>query len=129
MAHYAFLDENNVVTEVIAGTDGLDMEAVYGEVRGQVCKKTCADTLGGVYYDAPNQPAVDQAKAFRKNYAGIGFSYDYARDAFIPPKPYPSWLLDEMTCMWHSPVPHPGDGKQYLWDEDTLSWIESVRAT
>ena len=112
MAHYAFLDSNNIVTEVIPGIDetelieGKDTEIWYGEFRGQVCVRTSYN--GNI----------------RKNYAGIGFSYDSERDAFIPPKPYDSWLLVEETCQWEAPVAMPensADG-HYSWSEDTLSW-------
>lgn len=114
MAHYAFLDENNFVTEVIVGIDetelieGLDPETWYGNFRGQTCKRTSYN--GNM----------------RKNYAGIGFKYDKQRDAFIPPKPFNSWILDEETCLWNAPIPYPNDGKEYQWDEDALNWIEIV---
>jgi len=112
MAHYAFLDSNNIVTEVIVGRhegeDGIDWEQHYGEFRGQVCKRTSYNNN------------------IRKNYAGIGFTYDSNRDAFIPPKPYASWLLNEDTCQWTSPVAQPSDGKMYRWDETTTSWVEAV---
>ena len=131
MAHYAFLDENNVVIEVITGKDenelieGLDPETWYGNFRGQVCKRTSYNTRGGVHYQADNNtPSIDQSKAFRKNYAGIGYYYDSIRDAFIPPKPFPSWTLNEDSCLWDSPVPYPSDGKMYTWNEDILNWIE-----
>lgn len=110
MAHYAFMDDNNLVVEVIAGIDetelieGLDPETWYGNFRGQVCKRTSYN--GNI----------------RKNYAGVGFSYDTERDAFIPPKPYPSWLLNEETCQWYAPTPYPTDGFTYLWNESELSW-------
>ena len=110
MAHYAFLNENNIVTEVITGIDetelieGLDPETWYGNFRGQVCKRTSYN--GNI----------------RKNYAGIGFAYDSARDAFIAPKPFDSWLLDETTCQWNSPEPYPVDGLFYLWNEANLAW-------
>jgi hypothetical protein len=127
MAHYAFLDENNIVTEVIVGNDNsdVDWEQVYGSFRGQVCKRTSYNTRGGIHYDPnTNQPSADQSKAFRKNYAGIGYFYDSDRDAFIPPKPYPSWMLDEFSCLWNAPVPMPTNGGPWLWDEDSQSWIE-----
>lgn len=106
MAHYAFLDENNIVINVIVGKDenedGIDWEEFYG------AKRTSYNTKGGIYYDSQTgEPHVDQSKAFRKNYAGIGYTYDPARDAFIPPKPYPSWILNEDTCLWEAPVPYP----------------------
>ena len=112
MAHYAFLDENNIVTEVIVGVDetelieGLDTETWYGNFRGQVCKRTSYN------------------KNIRKNYAGIGYIYDANRDAFIPPKPFQSWVLNEGTCLWDAPVPYPVDGKEYIWSEQELTWKE-----
>ena len=127
MAHYAFLDENNIVTDVITGLDEsvVDWESHYGNFRQQICKRTSYNTKGGVYYDnKTNQPSADQSKAFRKNYAGIGYTYDAERDAFIPPKPYDSWSLNETTCLWDPPVAYPTDGKPYVWDETTLSWKE-----
>jgi hypothetical protein len=119
MAHYAFLDSNNVVTEVITGRDqGLDdtdWEQWYGEFRGQVCKRTSYNTHGGKH--------LLGEKPFRKNYAGIGYTYDSARDAFIPPQPFPSWVLNEETCQWDAPVAMPTDDQRYYWDEETLSWV------
>jgi len=110
MAHYAFLNSNNVVTEVIVGKDETDTfenwEQFYGEIRNQICKRTSYH--GNI----------------RKNYAGIGYTYDSARDAFIPPQPYASWTLDEATCLWSAPTLMPTDGKLYNWDESTLTWIE-----
>lgn len=114
MAHYAFLDDNNIVTEVIAGVDetefieGLAPEEWYGRYRGQKCVRTS--------YNA----------TIRKNYAGIGFSYDEARDAFIPPQPYASWVLDEETCKWEAPIPYPEDGVIYRWDEELGDWTPVV---
>jgi len=119
MAHYAFLDSNNIVTEVITGKnegeDGVDWEQWYGEFRGQVCKRTSYNTTGGKHNDG--------GTPFRKNYAGIGYTYDEQRDAFLCPKPFPSWVLDKDTCLWGSPVPLPTDGQSYNWDEETTSWI------
>jgi hypothetical protein len=123
MAHYAFLDDNNIVTEVIVGrdewevVDGItDWEKAYSEVRNQVCKRTSYNTIGGVN--------TAGGTAFRKNYAGIGYTYDSTRDAFIAPKPFASWILDEETCEWNAPVEYPVDGKLYNWNEATLSWDE-----
>lgn len=114
MAHYAFLNEYDVVTEVIVGKDetdtSQDWELYYGKQRGVVCKRTSYN--GNI----------------RKNYAGIGFTYDSVLDAFIPPKPYPSWLLDTNMCQWKSPIPCPEDGKMYGWDEATQSWVEVTGA-
>lgn len=118
MAHYAFLDGNNIVTEVITGKnegeDGIDWEQWYGEFRGQVCKRTSYNTSGGVHSTG--------GTPFRKNYAGIGYTFDEARDAFIPPKPFASWLLNEDSCLWEAPVAHPNDGGFYNWNEETQSW-------
>ena len=110
MAHYAFLDADSVVTEVITGIDetelieGLLPETWYGNFRGQVCKRTSSH------------------KNIRNNYAGIGYTYDTVRDAFIAPKPFASWVLDEATCRWGAPVPYPTTG-YWRWDEATLSWV------
>jgi hypothetical protein len=110
MAHYAFLDSNNVVTEVITGKDetelleGLTPEEWYGRFRGQRCVRTSYN--GNI----------------RKNYAGTGYTYDEQRDAFISPKPFASWLLDEDTCQWKAPVPYPTDGELYSWNEENQSW-------
>jgi hypothetical protein len=124
MAHYAFLDENNTVTEVIVGKneneDNIDWEVHYGNFRGQTCKRTSYNTQGGVH-SLGGTP-------FRKNYAGIGYTYDSERDAFIPPKPFASWTLNETSCLWEAPTPYPTDvgteesPKRYTWDEETVSW-------
>lgn len=127
MAHYAFIDEKNIVTEVIVGKDedelidGKDPETWYGEFRGEVCKQTSYNTRAGVHY-APNSDEPDDGVALRKNYAGIGFSYDADRDAFIPPKTFPSWVLDESTCTWETPIPRPDNERVYDWNEETQSW-------
>lgn len=114
MAHYAFLDDDYIVTEVIVGIDetelieGLAPEQWYANFRGQRCVRTSYN--GNI----------------RKNYAGIGYKYDVDRDAFIPPKPYDSWVLDEETCRWEAPIPYPEDaevGQIYSWDEPTTSWV------
>lgn len=127
MAYYAFLDELNIVTEVIVGKDegNFDWELQYAMFRGQACKRTSYNTHGGVHYDpVTGKPSEDQSKAFRKNYAGIGYSYDPVLDAFIPPKPYSSWILDTATCYWIPPVPMPTNGKDWVWDEEQQTWIE-----
>jgi len=112
MAHYAFLDANNIVTEVIVGKDETDLsedwEQFYGAIRNQVCKRTSYH--GNI----------------RKNYAGIGYAYDAARDAFIAPQPFASWVLNEQTCQWEAPVPMPTDGKMYSWDEELKAWNVSL---
>ena len=111
MAHYAFLDENNIVTEVIVGIDenqlieGLDTETWYGNFRGQRCVRTSYN--GNI----------------RKNYAGVGYTYNEALDAFIPPKRFESWVLNEESCNWEPPIPYPTDGQMYTWDENTVAWV------
>jgi hypothetical protein len=125
MAHYAFLDENSVVTEVIVGKDegedGVDWEAHYGAFRGQACKRTSYNTHGGVHSSG--------GTPLRKNYAGIGYTYDSQRDAFIPPKPFASWVLNDDTCLWGAPAVMPDDGKQYQWDEAAGVWVEAPTQT
>lgn len=123
MAHYAILDQNNIVTSVIVVDDEQqsepDCENLYG------AKRTSYNTRRGVYYDPiSGQPAADQTLAFRKNYAGPGYSYDVDLDAFVPPRPFASWWLDTATCQWHSPVPCPVDGHRYIWNEDQTCWIK-----
>ena len=118
MAHYAFLNMQNIVTEVIVGKDETDgptnWEMHYGNFREQICKRTSYNTRGGVH--------ANGGTPFRKNYAGIGYTYDETRDAFIPPKPYDSWTLNETSCLWEAPVTYPDDGQQYSWNEETTSW-------
>jgi hypothetical protein len=112
MAHYAFLDENNVVTEVIVGIDetelieGLSPEQWYGDFRGQCCMRTSYNNN------------------IRKQYAGIGYTYDATADVFIAPKPFASWSLDE-NYDWQAPIDYPADGKRYSWDEANQVWVES----
>lgn len=118
MAHYAFLDQNNIVTEVIVGKnegeDMVDWEARYSLIRGQKCLRTSFNTHGG-HHRLGGTP-------FRKNYAGIGYQYNETLDAFIPPKPFPSWILNEDTCLWEAPIPQPSDVGPTYWDEDTKQW-------
>ena len=96
---------------------------------GWIYRRTSYNTRGGVHY-TDGQPSADQSKAFRKNYAGIGYTYDSERNAFVPPKPFNSWVLNEDSCLWDAPVPMPEDAgtgeppKRYQWDEDTVSWKE-----
>ena len=120
MSHWAQIDDNNIVTEVIVGKnegeDGIDWEAHYGDFRGQVCKRTSYNTQGGVHNNG--------GTPYRKNYAGIGYSYDATRDAFVPPKPFESWSLNETSCIWEPPVAYPTDDKAYAWNESTTSWDE-----
>ncbi|NBW16224.1 MAG: hypothetical protein EBR82_50405 [Caulobacteraceae bacterium] len=124
MAHFAKLDKNNVVIFVTVGRNEDDgKEAELTARTGDVYKQTSYNTRGGVHY-TDNAPSADQSKAFRKNYAGLGYTYDEQRDAFIPPKPYASWVLNETSCLWDAPVAYPDDGKFYSWNEETTSWVE-----
>ena len=125
MSHFAKLDENNVVTFVTVGRqedDGLEAELTAR--TGDVYKQTSYNTRGGVHYNSETgEPSEDQSKALRFNYAGIGFTYDEERDAFIPPKPFESWVLNEDTCLWEAPVAYPEDGNAYTWDEESGAWV------
>ena len=118
MAHYAFLNMQNIVTEVIVGKDETDgptnWEIHYGNQREQICKRTSYNTLAGEHRKG--------GTPFRKNYAGIGYTYDHARDAFIPPKEYDSWTLNPNSCTWEAPVEYPNDGQHYTWDEENQKW-------
>lgn len=117
MAHFAKLDDNNLVVGVhvvdneVITTDGVESEQVG------------VAFLTGLHSHT-NWKQTSYNGNIRKNYAGIGYTYDEARDAFIPPKPFDSWILNEETCLWEAPSPMPNDGKRYKWDESTLSWIE-----
>lgn len=126
MAHFALLDDNNIVTFVTVGRDEDNgKEAELSARTGQIYRQTSYNTRGGIYYTpGTNTPDPDQSKAFRKNYAGIGYTYDEIIDGFVPPKPYPSWLLNTTTGLWEAPVPYPTDGKNYYWDEQDQSWTE-----
>lgn len=124
MAHFARI-KNNVVDFVLVGRDEDENNEDLLAHDGYTYKRTSYNTRGGVHYQSDNNtPSIDQSKAFRKNYAGIGYYYDPIRDAFIPPKPFPSWTLNEDSCLWDSPVPYPSDGKMYTWNEDILNWQE-----
>ena len=122
MAHYAHVTNGIVDQVIVAEQDFIDSGAV-GPASEWI--QTSYNTRGGVHYQADsNTPSADQSKALRKNYAGVGYTYDAARDAFIAPKPFASWLLDEASCLWNAPVAMPTDGKPYIWDEATTSWKE-----
>ena len=127
MAHFAKLDANNVVIFVTVGRDEDNgKEDELSARTGDVYKQTSYNTNGGVH--------ALGGTPFRKNYAGLGYTYDAGRDAFISPKPYASWVLDEDTCLWNAPVAMPSDAgtgtppKRYSWDEATTSWVEGVAA-
>ena len=121
MAHFAKVN-NGIVEQVIVAEPEF-FDTFVDSSPGQWIQ-TSYNTHGGVHY-TDGQPSADQSKALRKNYAGIGYSYDATRDAFIPPRPYASWILDEQTCTWSSPIPYPTDGKFYAWDEGNQVWVET----
>lgn len=116
MAHFAKLDENNVVSQVIVvhNNELLD-NGTESEAKGI---DFCQSLFGG------NWKQTSYNGSMRKNFAGIGYTYDQSKDAFIPPKPYNSWLLNETTCLWEAPVAYPTDGKLYMWDENLVNWVE-----
>jgi hypothetical protein len=116
MAHFAQIDENNIVTRVLVIEQDVVDTGLFGEPGSFV--QTSYNTYGGEHKLG--------GTPLRKNYAGIGYTYDSVRDAFIPPKPFNSWTLNELTCQWDSLVPMPTDGKEYNWHEDTLSWAENT---
>lgn len=129
MAHWAELDENNVVTRVLVG-DNNDPAGDEGyqwllDNLGGTWVKTSYNATGGKRRN-PETGEMTEEAGFRKNYAGIGYTFDAGRDAFIPPKPFNSWNLNEDTCLWEAPTPYPADGKMYRWDEDTTAWVEVV---
>lgn len=117
MSHFAKV-ENGVVTQVIVIEQDVLNLGHWGDPASWV--QTSYNTQGGQH---------PEGRPLRKNYAGIGYSYDATRDAFIPPQPFPSWLLNEGTCLWGAPVAMPTDGKIYTWDEETTSWVEVVAPT
>ena len=122
MAHFAQLNEENLVTQVIvvANQDTSDQDFVDNEAIGI---EFCTNLLGGRWVQTSYNANI------RKNYAGIGYKYDATLDAFIPPQPFESWTLNEETAQWEAPTPYPDDGKRYSWDEETTSWVEIVEET
>ena len=119
MAHFAQLNDENLVTQVIvvANQDTADQDGVENEAIGI---EFCTNLLGGRWVQTSYNANI------RKNYAGIGYKYDATLDAFIPPQPFESWTLNEETAQWEAPTPYPDDGKRYSWDEATTSWVEIV---
>ena len=121
MAHFAKV-VNGIVAQVIVAEPEF-FNTFVDSSPGQWIQ-TSYNTRGGVHYD-PNtqQPSADQSKALRKNYAGVGYTYDAGRDAFIPGKPYSKWILNEQSCAWEAPTQHPNDGEYYLWDDTAGQWV------
>lgn len=112
MSHWAEVDENNIVLRVLVGDND--------DPNGDEGYQWLIDNLGGRWIKTSYNSNI------RKNYAGIGFTYDEERDAFIPPKPYSKWILNEDTCQWEAPIPYPEDGKEYVWNENKGKWEEEV---
>jgi hypothetical protein len=120
MAHFARVDKGIVKEIIVAEQDFFDS---YVATEAGEWIQCSYNTRGGVHYQSDRiTPSDDQTKALRKNYAGIGFTYDKDKDAFIPPKPFNSWTLNEDTCLWEAPVAYPDDGQDYTWNEETKSW-------
>jgi hypothetical protein len=123
MAHYALLNDKYIVVQVITGKDETEgdgnWESFYSTETGLICKRTSYNTYAGVHREG--------GTPFRKNYAGIGFTYDVSFDAFIPPRPFPSWKLNYNTFLWDAPVAKPTDGKIYCWDENNTQWVEITK--
>lgn len=124
MGHFAKVVDGKVTQVIVAEPEFFD--TFVDNSPGQWIQ-TSYNTRGGVHYQPEsNNPSADQSKALRKNYAGVGYSYDAVKDAFIPPQPFASWVLDDSTCLWNAPTPMPQDGKIYQWDEPTVAWKEIV---
>jgi hypothetical protein len=125
MAHFAKLDNNVVVFVTVGRQEDEGLEDELSARTGDVYKQTSYNTRGGVHYDpVTGEPSADQSKAYRGNYAGVGYTYDETLDAFIAPNPYPSWVLNEETFLWEAPIPYPSDGEDYIWDESAVAWVE-----
>lgn len=122
MAHFVKVQKGVVVKGIVAEPEFFN--TFIDNSPGQWIQ-TSYNTRGGVHYNPETgEPSEDQTKALRKNYAGIGYTYDAERDAFIPPQSFESWALNETTCLWEAPVAYPDDGNVYQWDEDTTNWVE-----
>jgi hypothetical protein len=124
MAHFAKV-QNGLVTQVIVAEP--EFFETFVDTSPGEWFQTSYNTRGGVHYNPETgEPSADQSKALRKNYAGVGFTYNKTLDAFVPPKPFASWILDEETCLWEAPSEKPDDEKQYNWDESNLQWVETI---
>ena len=125
MAHFAKVRDGLVVDVIVAEPEFFE---TFRDTSPGTWIQTSYNTRGGVHYNPETgEPSADQSKALRKNYPGIGWTYDDVLDAFIPPKPFLSWILDEQTGYWNAPIARPTDGKYYKWDEENTTWIEAER--
>jgi len=124
MGHFAKVVDGKVTQVIVAEPEFFQ---TFVDSSPGTWLQTSYNTRGGVHYQPDSEtPSADQSKALRKNYAGVGYDYDAARDAFIAPQPFASWTLDDATCLWNAPVAMPADGKLYAWEEATTSWKEIV---
>ena len=121
MAHFAELDANSIVLRVVV-VDNKDTADASGVEKESIGVAFCERLFGGTWKQTSYHGNI------RKNYAGVGYTFDVARDAFIPPKPFASWVLNEQTCHWEAPVSYPTDGERYTWDEATGTWVKSEGA-
>jgi len=120
MGHYAKILNNKVINVIVAESEFF--ETFIDDSPGEWIQ-TSYNTRGGIHYEPDSQtPSEDQSKSLRKNFAGVGYTYDKDKDAFIPPKPFDSWTLNEDTCLWQSPIPQPNDDNTYDWNEETQQW-------
>ena len=119
--HFAEINSDNIVQRVLVAEQDFIDSGLVGDSDTWV--QTSYNTRGGVHY-APNSQTPDGGVALRKNHAGVGYTYDATKDAFIAPQPYPSWTLDDDTCLWNAPVAYPDDGQMYGWDEENTQWKE-----
>jgi len=121
MAHFAKVVDGIVTKVIVAEPEFFN---TFVDTTAGEWIQTSYNTFGGVHYNQETgEPSEDQTKALRKNYAGVGYTYDIQRDAFIPPQDFPSWVFNEETCRWDAPIPYPTDGNKYSWDEETVSWV------
>ncbi len=121
MAHFAKVRDGLVVDVIVAEPEFFE---TFRDTSPGTWIQTSYNTLGGVHYNPETgEPSEDQSKALRKNYAGTGFSYDHIKDAFIPPKPHLSWILNDTTCLWEPPISRPSDDNKYQWNETTQTWV------
>ena len=129
MGHFAKIEGGIVTFVTVSRDEDDDRELEISAQTGETYRRTSYNTRGGVHYGPDGEPSADQSKAFRYNYAGLGWSFDpdFGPDgAFIPPQPFPSWTLNTDTALWDAPAPMPAEGGPWSWDEDTTSWIESA---
>lgn len=128
MGHMAKIEDGVIVFVTVSRDEDDNRELEISAETGEMYRRTSYNTRGGVHYDpVTGEPSADQSKSYRFNYAGLGWSFDpdFGPDgAFIPPQPFPSWTLNQTTALWDPPTPMPSEGGPWMWDEDTLAWVE-----